>query len=336
MTVMRYSLNTEEGVNEVMGVIVGKVVAIFLIIAVGLAANKIGVLPTESKKYITDLLILITTPCMVLTSISSKELTDDTMSMTLLTLGLAICLHIFCVVLGYFLFKYILKVKPQEDLGAYVYSFGSFNSAFMGFPITLALFGQEILYLMVVLNSILCFYMYTFGPILLQIGSGCERKNEANLQKILSTLKNPNTIAITIGLIMLFSGLHLPETLFNCMDSLGSATVPLSMLVVGIQLGESNLKAILKNRNMVITSLLKVFVLPVIVFLILNWMPIDDSIKLCVVFSTAFPAAVAIVSVAAVEKKNAGLLAELTAFTTALSVASIPICAMLLTWYYGV
>ena len=75
----------------------GKVISIFLIMAVGLVANKIGILPTESKKYIVDLLILITTPCMVFTSITSKELTDDTIPMTLQTIGLAICIHIFCL-----------------------------------------------------------------------------------------------------------------------------------------------------------------------------------------------------------------------------------------------
>lgn len=317
-----------------MGIIVGKVVAIFLIVAVGFAANKIGILPTESKKYIIDLLILITTPCMVLTSISSKELTEGTLAMTLQSLGIAVCLHIFCVITGYFLFKNILKVKPQEDLGAYVYSFGSFNSAFMGFPITLALFGQDILYLMVVVNSILCFYMYTFGPVILRIGS--KEKKEAGFKKVLATLKNPNTIAALLGMIMLFSGLHLPEIIFNCMDTLGSATVPISMLVVGMQLGESNIGAIIKSKNLVISSLLKVFLLPIIVFLALNWLPIADSIKLCVVFSAAFPAAVAIVPVTAMENKNAGLVAELTALTTAMSIASIPICAMLLTAYYGI
>ena len=74
-----------------MGLIVGKVVSIFLIIAVGFGANKIGILPTESKKYVVDLLILITTPCVVFTSIASKELTEDTVAMTLETIGIAIC-----------------------------------------------------------------------------------------------------------------------------------------------------------------------------------------------------------------------------------------------------
>lgn len=317
-----------------MSVIVGKVISIFLIMAVGLVANKIGILPTESKKYIVDLLILITTPCMVFTSITSKELTDDTIPMTLQTIGLAICIHIFCLLLGYVLFKKVFKVHPAENLGAYMFSFGSFNTGFMGFPITLALFGKDILYLMVMLNSMLCLYMYTFGPMILKIGS--DEKKELDIRSLLVTLKNPNTSLTIIGLIMLFTGLHLPAIPFECMETLGQATVPVSMLIVGMQLGESDLKGILKNRSLVLSSVLKVFLLPVLIFLMVNWLPISDSIKLTAVFSVAFPAAVAIVPVASMENKDAGVLAESVALTTALSIASIPICALILTGYFGV
>ena len=316
-----------------MGLIVGKVVSIFLIIAVGFGANKIGILPTESKKYVVDLLILITTPCVVFTSIASKELTEDTVAMTLETIGIAICLHIFCVISGYFLFKKIIKVKPEEDLSSYIFAFGSFNSGFMGFPITLALFGKDILYLMVMLNSMLCLYMYTFGPMILKIGSG--EKKRTDVRMLLSSLKNPNTVMTLLGLFMLFTGLHLPSVIFDCMDTLGDATVPLSLLIVGMQLGESDLKGILKNKSLVISSLLKVCLLPAVVFLLVNWLPIADSIKLTVVFSAAFPAAVAIVPVATIENRDAGVLAESVALTTAMSIASIPICAVLLTGYFG-
>ena len=220
-----------------MSVIVGKVISIFLIMAVGLVANKIGILPTESKKYIVDLLILITTPCMVFTSITSKELTDDTIPMTLQTIGLAICIHIFCLLLGYVLFKKVFKVHPAENLGAYMFSFGSFNTGFMGFPITLALFGKDILYLMVMLNSMLCLYMYTFGPMILKIGS--DEKKKLDIRSLLVTLKNPNTSLTIIGLVMLFTGLHLPAIPFECMETLGQATVPVSMLIVGMH-GKGN------------------------------------------------------------------------------------------------
>ena len=64
-------------------VIVEKIISIFLITAVGFLANRKGILPDQSNRYLVDLLMMITTPCMVLASITSTELTDDTFVLTL-------------------------------------------------------------------------------------------------------------------------------------------------------------------------------------------------------------------------------------------------------------
>ena len=50
---------------------------------------------------------------------------------------------------------------------------------------------------------------------------------------------------------MLFAGLHLPSMLFDSVTLIGDVTVPLSMLVVGMQLGESNIGRIIKNLSLI-------------------------------------------------------------------------------------
>ena len=52
-----------------MSVILSKIVSIFLITGVGFAANRKGILPYASNKYLVDLMMLITCPCMIISTI---------------------------------------------------------------------------------------------------------------------------------------------------------------------------------------------------------------------------------------------------------------------------
>ena len=57
--------------------------------------------------------------------------------------------------------------------------------------------------------------------------------------------------------------------------------------------------------------------------------------KIALIFGAAFPTAVAVVAITGMEKRNSVLAAEMVAFTTLLSVITLPISAVLLMSYYG-
>ena len=154
------------------------------------------------------------------------------------TLGLAALFFIAAAGLGYLLCRYVLRVA-SGDIGTYAFAFGSLNSGFMGFPITLALFGQDVLYFMVLHNIMLTIYTYTFGPTILSLGS--KEKKSFNWKAFLLSFCNINAVVAFISIIMLFAGLHLPALFCSRRsETIGDATVPISMLLVGMQLGDSN------------------------------------------------------------------------------------------------
>ena len=53
--------------------VISKVFSIFLIMAVGFVLYRKNIFPVAATKYFVDLLLLVTTPCMILTSITSRE-----------------------------------------------------------------------------------------------------------------------------------------------------------------------------------------------------------------------------------------------------------------------
>lgn len=336
-----------------MELIVGKVLAIFLLMAAGFGVGRLKILPEGSDATLNVLLIKVVTPCMILSSITSKELTDDTLSMTLQTFAGSVVFFAIAGVLGYFFAKHMLHVNPSSNIGVYTFAFASINTGFMGFPVTLALFGQDIFYLMVMQNVILTVYLYSAGPLMLKLGCASSEAlpagtaDTANAAKTASAagsssaLKsffvsfwNPNAVASVISLVMLFAGLHLPKLIFEPVQTLGDATIPLSMLLVGLQLSESNISGLIKNGKILAFSLVKMLLLPVLTFFAVNWLPLAVSVKICLIFAAVFPAAVAVAPVTAMENKNSLAAAELIAITTLLSVGTIPLFATLLTQFY--
>lgn len=315
-----------------MATILSNILSIFLTIAAGFAASKAGIIKKEADKHFVTLLMSITMPCMIITSITSKEFNSDLGVATAEAFILGALFFAFTFALGYLVCKKILKVSPKEDMGVYILAFSSINNGFMGFPITQAIFGSDILYFVILHNIMLNLYLYSAGPFILNMNSG---KGSFNIKYFLKTLCNPSTIASAISVVMLFAGLQLPALAFDTLDLIGSITIPLSMLLVGVQLADSNMARIIKNRHLLASSVIKMITVPVLTFLAVNWLPVDTGVKVAIIFGGAFPTAVITSAIAAIEGKNSLLAAEIVALTTLISIAVIPATALLLTSYYG-
>ena len=91
-----------------MAVVLNKILSVFMIIAVGFVVNRRGTLPSQANKYLSNILMFITSPCLILSSITAKELTKETAVATIeLIIGSCLWFVIFTV-LGYFLCTRVL------------------------------------------------------------------------------------------------------------------------------------------------------------------------------------------------------------------------------------
>ncbi len=76
------------------------------------------------------------------------------------------------------------------------------------------------------------------------------------------------------------------------------------------------------------------FLLPVLMFLLVNQLNISVGVKICFVLATALPTAAATTPVAQTQGRNALLCAEYVTFTTLISLIVIPLVSTLLTNQY--
>ena len=133
---------------------------------------------------------------------------------------------------------------------------------------------------------------------------------------------------------MLFAGLHLPEYIMDIVGPLGDVTIPLSMILVGVQLGGTDFKRLMSDKDLLITAAIKLIMMPLIALLILTPFPVDPLVKLTSLLAVCFPSAVIGVAVAAQERNNSQLMAEAVAVSTLLSIITLPVWIMIISRLY--
>lgn len=317
-------------------VIVYKILAIFLMIAVGLIACKAKFIPFEANDYLIKLLINVLSPCMILTAITSKELSEGMMAATI---EMMVCTALYFLIGAGLLLGVVRLLKyDNPNSGLMCFQMINKNTGFMGFPVTKATFGADGLYFMVLQNIVSNIYSFSIG--LLQIHSSDEKKDNGvqkrSAREIIKPMINMCTICALLGVVMLFAGLKLPPLLSDVLTPIGDATIPVSMIVIGVQLADSKLTKIIKSKRTVILGIVSVTLVPVVTFLAVNWLPLYTMVKLTMVYASAFPTLVISVALAKMAGKDATMAAEFVSFTTCLSLVTLPLWTMFLSYWFGV
>ena len=312
--------------------IFSKVLVVFIYIGVGLIANRLKVLPEESVKHFISFIMGITVPCLVISSITGQVLNGDMYRNTILTLLLTTLVLIVTAFATTFVSDRIFPWKDQQDRNVLASAMTGCNAGFMGLPIASAVFGELVFYYLVIQN--IANNLYLFVMSLAQLHHRESEKSSKSLSEKLKPLVNPTSVATIVSLIMLFAGIHLPEYAMDIVTTLGDITIPLSMILVGVQLGGADFKKLIADKALLITSVMKLIAVPALALLILTPMPVDPVVKLTVLLGMCFPSAVIGVAVAAQENKNSQLMAEAVAITTLLSLFTLPVWIMIITRLY--
>ncbi len=304
-----------------------KVIMIFGIIAIGIAASKTGLVSEKATPYLNDLLLNVVTPLMLVGTLGSQKLTPSLLHETIQALlGTAFLILLFCVI-AIALVK-PLHFEPAEDRGVLMALMTSSNVGFMGFPITLSLFGRKIFYLMVVTNVIQVFYFFGLIPFQLSYG----QKSDLSFKQVLRmTFSSAPIIGALVGCVILFAQIPLPKPLLDMLNSMGSMNVPLSMFIVGMQLSQSHPLKLLKNYKLLITCLINVLLVPALAYLVTAFLPVTQDVRLELVVAFIFPAAVICSALAQKLGKNYVLTAEGITLSTLLSLITIPLWGVFLT-----
>lgn len=305
-------------------IIVINIFLIFALILVGFVAGKAHLVSEQASKDLSAILVEITLPASIFSSML-RELETD----LLINAALLFFIGFACLALEYGAGRLLVKFFRirKENQGLFLYNSMFTNASFMGFPVANAIFGSVGVFLASIVNLSLTITTFSFGIGLVR--GDQESKEKFSLRKNVFTNIN---IAIILGMICFLTGFRFPEPAENFIAYFANVTTPMSMLVVGLNMSKGRVRDLMTDRDAHLLTLTRLILMPLLLFGILKLLPLGAyplvAQMILVVFAMPVPALCLILS----EKYGGNTQFAVTTIfqTTLFSIVTIPLLLLLI------
>lgn len=301
-------------------VILMQMIQLFLVIALGYFLFKIKLLDVDLNKKLTTLLLSVTTPAMIVSSVLSTTVTQG-LNDILFVFAVGFAIYLIMPVLGFFIVKVLRIPLPQQ--GLYIFMTVFSNIGFMGFPVMKAIFGNEAVFFTAIFNMIFNLFVFTAGIMIMNYGTGQKVKLDPR------NLLSPGVIASLVALLIYFTGIKLPDVLSSTVTMIGDITTPMAMLLIGSTLANIPLKEVFSELRIYPYTIIKQIMVPIIAYPILNMFIGDPLILGITLIMISMPVANSAVLFATEYEGDVSLAAKTVFMTTLLSVVTIPLIVAL-------
>lgn len=296
--------------------IMNQVLIIFLIVIIGYITAKLGYITQAVRRGLIELLINIAIPAMVIVTFDT-ELPASALEGVSIVFILSMAGHLLMAILGSFIFRN----RPERARSVLTFATVFSNCAFIGFPIMENLYGQVGVIYTSIYVLVFNLFLWTYGQVLFT--------GARDFKSMRKALVNSGTAAVVIGLLLLLTPLKLPFIVSRVATLVGSITTPMAMIVIGAMLAEVRLREMLRGRAIYVATVLRLALIPVATFLILRTLRIDPTITAIFTLLIGLPAGSNAVIFADKFDGDSILATRVVVMTTALSVISIPLLAIM-------
>ncbi len=296
------------------------VLSLFILMAIGYVFAKLNVINEDAIPYLNKFAMYISMPALVFINLATT--TDASIIEVLNIAGLGVLYYVF--IIGFVIIIPIILRVPKEDKGIYQYIIMFSNAGFMGYPLVMAVFGDDALFYAVLLN--LSFYLFAFTIGVLFIVKGSDQKISISYKQLF----NMPIVATLIGLIFLIFRIPIHSVIADPISMLGNMTTPLTMVIIGLSLSTTNLINVFKDLRLYGLVFFKQLVIPILLFLTFKAIGFDELLVTIFAVQFATPAATVTVMVCEEYNGNTQLASKGVFFTTIMSIITLPIVTMIL------
>lgn len=142
-----------------MDAIVTQMIILFILVIIGYYLSKKKMMDADFDRKLSGLVINVTCPSLILSSVMGDTLPDKTLILPLLVVGFAT--YVVLIGLAFLLPRY-LPVKPS-DRGIYSFMLAFGNVGFIGYPIVASIFGASAVFYASILNFPSTLLIYQCG-----------------------------------------------------------------------------------------------------------------------------------------------------------------------------
>ena len=299
---------------------------IYLIVGMGIAAERLKWFPAATAKLCTQLLLYVVTPCVIINSFLQMEYSaDELRNLGIAAFGGAL---IFSTGIAIAWRLYRGKRHPDTDpILHYASIYG--NCGFMGLPLARAIVGDiGVFYVSIV---VIVFQMLAFTHGMWVMAGGAVRNEELgtkNREQVRFSLKtllfNPGVVAVSIGLPLYLFSAPVPALLVEPIRSVAVMNTPLAMMIFGTYLSRTKLNTVFQNKKVFLAASIKMLAVPAVLMTVLLLLGVRGPLLHALLIPASTPCANNTAVFAAKFDRDAGYGAQVVALFSMISVFTMP------------
>ena len=206
-------------------IILHQMLRLFIIMLLGYVLYKVKLIDHDFIKKLTKLLLNVTLPATIFSSVLQQDTQRDTGAVAEVFL-IGIAVYIVLPIVSLIAVK--LMRLPKKDRGLYAFMMTYSNIGFMGFPLMDALYGQTAVFYAAIVNIIFNISVFTCGVLMMNLG---QENGETKLKW--KNLLSPGVSISALSVVVYLLNVNFPEDIKSVASSVGGITVPLAMILIG-------------------------------------------------------------------------------------------------------
>ncbi len=290
------------------------------IVIVGYVAGKLKYMGGDFDRRLSNIIIDITCPALILSSTMGGKLPDRSLILPLL--GISLLTYVLLAIAAWTLPRWLTKKSEDRGTVGFALMFG--NVGFIGYPIVGAIFGHEAVFYAAILNVVNTLTVFTAGVMLVN----GERQRMAFQSKIL--VSTPMISAYLAILIVALGIDNIPSVISQPITMIGGITVPGALLIIGSSMSRLSWRMMLGSGVVYVTTAFRLLILPLLLYVIFRAMGFDPLVVNINTLVIAMPVATYGTILCLRYGRDTALITEITFISTLLSVLTIPLVAQLL------
>ena len=256
-------------------------ILLFVCLIIGIVLKKSKIIPDNFHTSLNAFVINISLSAFSLYYISKIELNSSVIYPVLV-----VWIGIFAAILFFAGLGKIFGWKSSL-IGALIMCAGFGNTSFVGIPLIQAMYGEEGLKTVMLVDQPGFVALSTVGILVANFYSGSKDSLLKHLSKI---LKFPPFIAFVIALLLNIFSIEIPKDFDEVLMKLGATTVPLALVSVGSQMQWKKIEK-KEGFHLFIGLLFKLVLLPLLILVIYKYIfhQNGDVIDICILEAAMAP-----------------------------------------------
>lgn len=288
----------------------------FFIMLLAFICYKIKLVTQEGNRSISNLLLFVVNPCLILTAYQI-DYDPGLVKGLLLAFFAAAATHAAGIIIS----TLLIRPGSSPDYCIERYSSVYSNCGFIGIPLINSVLGATGVFYITAYMVIFNLLTWTHGVILM--------KKKCSLKNLKEGLVSPMFIATSAAVVMFFLQFKIPGFLLDAMNYVADMNTPLAMMVAGFSVAQSDIRKMLVNFRLYYVCAVKLLLMPVITSLLLIPMHLPETVSVTIQVAAACPAAATGTMMAIRYKQNYTYSSEIFALSTVLSIITIPLTVMI-------